>query len=63
MLLNFLIWFDLRILRCRWRWFCDWTWDRQMERDIQRGTFPMPTEEELAEVKLWDVTLMDGLED
>lgn len=35
MILNVLIWIDFRILRCRWRWFCDWTWNHQIVRDVR----------------------------
>ena len=37
MFLSLLIWIDIHILHCRWRWFCAAVWDKQLERDAKSG--------------------------
>ena len=39
-LVRLLVWIDVHILNHRVKWFCNWTWDLQLEDDAERGEIP-----------------------
>lgn len=36
-LVRLLVWLDVSVLKCRWDWFCNWTWDLEIEDDAKSG--------------------------
>lgn len=36
-MISVLVWIDVHVLQCKWRWLCDWVWDQELARDSQPG--------------------------